>query len=429
MKKVIEIIKELQNKAGRIDKENIIKENEENKLFIQVLKFVYDPYIVTGLSKKKIGKKVKVKSNIRLKSIEEVMNYLKSNNTGTDLDISNMQDWLNNQEEKEILTQIVTKELKCGITAKTINKALGENLIPEFNVMLAQSYFKDDNFNRVKGDFVLTTKLDGMRVVGIREGDNVKFLSRQGQVILGLNQLSEEFLRLSTNMVYDGELLLKNDKNLASDDLYRETMKVARKDGEKKNLEFHMFDMLPLDEFQNGESKDTYINRKNEMEKIFEDDEFEYIVKVPILYYGDDKSVINRFLDLAKENNEEGIMLNTCEGLYQCKRSFGVLKIKLFADSDLRVIKVIEGEGRNKGKLGAITVEFEHEGKTHTCDVGSGFSDSERELYFKQPELLLGKIVTIKYFEISKNQQGGYGLRFPTWESRIRDDKTKISMN
>ena len=48
----------------------------------------------------------------------------------------------------------------------------------------------------------------------------------------------------------------------------------------------------------------------------------------------------------------------------------------------MRVINIIEGDGRNKGKLGAITVEFEHENNIYTCDVGSGFSDEKRMLYF-----------------------------------------------
>ena len=39
-------------------------------------------------------------------------------------------------------------------------------------------------------------------------------------------------------------------------------------------------------------------------------------------------------------------------------------------------------------------------------------------------ELLLNKIVTIKYFEVTKDSKTDkYGLRFPTWTHRIRDDK------
>ena len=73
--------------------------------------------------------------------------------------------------------------------------------------------------------------------------------------------------------------------------------------------------------------------------------------------------------------------------------------------------------------------EFLHEGNTYQCNCGSGFSDEERVKYFNNPELLIGKIVTIGYFEISKNEQNTYGFRFPTWKGIIRDDKTEISMN
>ena len=429
MRRVIEIIKELQGMSGRLDKENILNLNKDNILFKDVVKFTYDPYIVTGLSKKKISKKVKVAASIEFDSIVEVMEYLKVNNTGTDKDIANMQEWLNKQEDKEILSQIITKDLKCGIKAVSINKVFGDMFIRTFEVMCAKSYYKDDNDKKVTGDFILTTKLDGMRICVVKDNGVIEIYTRQGQLMKGLGQLVKEFDMLPDNCVYDGELLLKNDKNLSSDDLYRATIKVARKDGEKRNLEFHMFDIVPLKDFQAGVSKIPYIERRELMNNLYLRFDFKYIVIVPVLYKGNDKSVISGFLDLAKANNEEGLMLNKANGQYQCKRSGEILKCKRFLDSDLRVVNVAQGDGRNKGRLGAITVEFEHEGNIHTCDVGSGFSDEERELYYKQPELLLGKIVTIKYFEISSNQKGGFGLRFPTWESKIRDDKTEISMN
>lgn len=429
MKRIVEIIKELQGTAGRLDKERILRENKDNELFKEVLKFVYDPYIVTGLSKKKLNKKLKFNSSEGFETIEDIISYLKTNNTGRDIDIKHIQNWLSYQEHKEILSQIATKELKTGITAKTINKALKEDLIREFNVMLAHSYFKDDNGEKLKGDFIVTTKLDGLRVVAIRDDDSVKFFSRQGQVIEGLEDITEEFLKLPTNKVYDGELLLRNDNNLASDDLYRETMKAARKDGVKKNLQFHMFDMLPLEDFQKGQCKNPCVDRKNQLHKILNDKEFHFIVEVPILCKGNDKNKIIELLNKAKANNQEGVMVNKTNGLYECKRSKAILKVKVFLDGDMKVINITKGDGRNKDKLGAITVEFEHEGNVYTCDVGSGFSDSERELYFNNQNLLLGKIVTIGYFEVSTNQQGGVGLRFPTWKGIIRNDKTEISMN
>ena len=66
----------------------------------------------------------------------------------------------------------------------------------------------------------------------------------------------------------------------------------------------------------------------------------------------------------------------------------------------------------------------------HECNCGSGFTDSERITYFENKELLIGKIVTIRYFEVTQNETTkGYGLRFPTWTGVIRDDKDEISMH
>ena len=130
----------------------------------------------------------------------------------------------------------------------------------------------------------------------------------------------------------------------------------------------------------------------------------------------------------ANEQEWEGLMVNL-DSPYVCKRSDCILKVKVFNDADVRVLNVLEGTGKNVGKLGAITIQFEHQGQLYECNCGSGFNDEERELYWNNPELLINKIVTVGYFEISKNQDGTYSLRFPTWKGIIRNDKDEISMH
>ena len=121
--------------------------------------------------------------------------------------------------------------------------------------------------------------------------------------------------------------------------------------------------------------------------------------------------------------------VNLSNAPYDCKRTSNILKVKKFNEADVRVLDLLEGTGKNKGRLGSITIQFEYEGKLWTCDCGSGFNDDELDLYWEHKELLLGKIVTIKYFEVTKDSKTGkYGLRFPTWTHRIRDDKDEISM-
>lgn len=158
MKEIIEIFNQLVSTSGRNDKELILKKNKDNKLFKEILNFVYNPYILTGLSDKKINKRVALINDKVFNNIEEVMEYLKTNNSGRDSDISNIQHFINSRDKDEqvFLKQVFTKNLKVGITSSTINKVFGK-FIPEFDVMLAKKY--DEHKEKVKGNFVVTKKI------------------------------------------------------------------------------------------------------------------------------------------------------------------------------------------------------------------------------------------------------------------------------
>lgn len=166
MNQVLNIINEIQLTSSRNGKEGILKRNQDNKLLKDIFMFVYNPYIITGISKKKINKKINSPnpSMSFISNIQEMMDYLKENNTGKDLDILAIQNFIKlaPEELQELYTQIATKSLKIGITAKTLNKIYGKGFIPEFNVMLANKYF--DRVDKIKGEFIVTTKLDGGEV-------------------------------------------------------------------------------------------------------------------------------------------------------------------------------------------------------------------------------------------------------------------------
>lgn len=425
MLKVKEILDSIAATSSRNEKEEILKKNKDNDLLRYVLYFVYNPYIVTGLSDKKMNKNIAFREFVSLNM--DMMEYLKENNTGTDVDVYRVKSLIKRQplELQVLYYQIATKNLKIGITAKTINKIFGKNFIPEFNVMLADKYA--DHEEKVK-EFIITEKLDGIRAVIIKENGKVSIFSRQGQLIEGLIDIEKEIEFLPDNMVYDGELLLINEKNLNSADLYRTTVREVRKDGIKKNVEFYAFDMLPVEEFKNGKSTRGCYYRKGYLSNTLRDLGLQYVKRLDILYTGDDKSKIAELLNIAEKQGKEGLMVNTIDGRYECKRSRELLKVKTFKTADVRVLEVIEGTNKNQHKLGAIRIQFEHNGELHECNCGSGFSDEERVNYFNNPELLIGKIVEVGYFEISSNQDGGYGLRFPTWKSIVRNDKDEISM-
>ena len=164
MEEVIKIFKKLQESSGKRLQE-ILEENKDNELLKKVLWFVYNPYIVTGLSSKKINKMVNKQIKYApAETIEEVFEYLQEHNTGTDIDIAYVLEFIQGKPDQEMYSRIFTKELKLGITSKTINKVF-PNLIPEFNVMLAEKYWdRMEELEKTNPDIIISQKLDRHKV-------------------------------------------------------------------------------------------------------------------------------------------------------------------------------------------------------------------------------------------------------------------------
>ena len=414
----------ISNTSGKNDKIKIIKQNKDNELFVECLKFLLDSDIVTGLSKKKINKKVAVMGD-RLETIEEAMEYLKQHNSGKDSDIAMIKDFCDRQEGCKLFCEgLFTKSLKIGVDVKGVNKAI-PNLIQQHQVMLASKFE-----GKLKDEVSMSLKLDGIRNSAMIENGRIIHKSRQGKVVEGLNQINQALEELELDGYFiDGELIRINYDNIPSDENFRLTTTVVNsKSDNKEGLEFVVFDMTPIEDYHRGKCDMTYIERLKLMEeKIGNGNKFIRLVPK----YGITKDVDEIYDKLNEVVNRqlEGLMLNTLNGKYEFgKRPKSIMKVKKFQDGDVLVTDVIEGDGRLVGTLGKVEVQFKYKDKIYTNYVGSGFSDSERSYYWEHKDELIGRIITISYFEISTNKQGEYGFRFPTWKGReyIRTDKEGI---
>lgn len=426
------IMKSIEEESSKNGKEAILEKHKDNQEFVKALKFLLNPFIVTGISTKKMNKKrIPHFENMQaLTSLEDVINYLSANNTGKDVDIATLQSFINiigDENVQEFVKKFVTKDLKLGISEKTVNKVYGKGTIPSFGVLLAESFAKKSD--KIQGKFYVTLKLDGNRCLAIKENEVVKFFTRKGIEMEGLSELSNGFAELPDNTVYDGEIILINEDNLASDELYRATQKVVRKDGEKVNLEFHMFDIVPLQEFKAGKSKEKYDSRRNKLDNlikpIVEGNKFVHVL--PILYQGHDKSIIPALLQEVEEKNYEGLMVNSADGLYVTKRTVDLQKVKSMSTADLLVTDLeIAIDGQFKGLLGRVNVEYKGKSKV---GVGSGFTLEQRKEFANNPDLIVGKIIEVQFFEESKDEKTGLpSLRFPVFKG-IRDDKGVEDVN
>ena len=424
LKEIIKLFKQIQETSSTNDKKAIIAANKDNELFKKCLRFLLDGNTITGISNKKIHKKVEPSSELAPyylcmnSTFEEVMDYLSKNNTGTDVDIYEVQSFLyGHEDDREFYEQMITKSFRLGADSKVVNSVI-PGLIPTFEIQLGTSIEK---CKLIDGTYIsISHKMNGTRCVYI----NGQMKSRQNKLYGGLDHIITDIKKLGLEDFFiDGELVYKNEEGLSDSDAFQKGCSIAMsKDNDKSQLKLVVFDIFPKEEFINlHTSKKTYKERRKDLDKLEESIITSNITNLSVverLYEGTDHSQIWKWLDYADEDmGWEGIMINL-DTPYECKRTKNLIKCKKFFEKDLRCAKVnIATTGKYKGIMGSITCNY----FDNTVDVGSGFNDSKREYYAKHPEEIVGKIVSVKYKEETQNKDGGKSLQFPVYMGILID--------
>ena len=420
IEKFKQFVDEITAEAGRNYKISVLEKYKDDKDVLYLLDFLYNPYITTGISDKKLGYVLHsfglFDDFVVYKDLRELLEYLKTHNTGKDQDIMTVQasrEYFNGYED--LYNRIVTKNIQLGIDSKTINKVI-PGFIPEFNVMLANKYFDKPSVMDGK-EFAITTKIDGSRIIAMKCDGDVSFWTRQGQKYEGLVDLEADLMSCPyDNFVFDGELVaIDTDK----EDTYKNTMKLSRtKDLSKHGLKMLVFDYLPVNDFLTQRSEMAYKTRRAKLSTMFNSKDFIYFELLPLLYFGRDASVIIDILNSQVGKGEEGIMLNDMDAPYVFGRTSSLLKVKKFQDTELKIIGFEEGDNKLTGTLGAFVCEY----KGNVVKVGSGLSDGDRAYFWANQDKYLNRYITVKYFEESYDSKTKLpSLRFPIY-MRVRED-------
>jgi DNA ligase-1 len=414
---------EIRSSNSRKHKQWVLERFKNDRVIQEYLKIAFDPYTVYGISYKKLYKFVGDSEIDNINSIFDLFDYLEVHNTGSARDISICQEILNNvaaydRDAAALLEKLICKDISIGCDAKTINAVI-PGLIPTFDVQLAQKFFEKPE--KVIGKhFVVTTKIDGGRIIAIKENGQVSFYTRAGQRYEGLVDLEKEMLdTLPDGTVLDGEITILNNKGIPSKEAYKRAMKITRSDGEKHGLKMICFDAMHIDEWKTQTCTHDYTERRLLLQGLMSTHPHTYFEVLPVLYAGDDTSKILELLDEAIANQEEGVMINISDAKYEFGRTWNLMKVKKMNTLDLEIVGYEEGSGRLAGTLGAIHVRYKN---GNIVKVGSGFSDELRALIWLEPSDFVGKICEISYFEETSNADGGISLRFPVFKD-FRPDK------
>lgn len=418
-----EFVKEITSNGSKKFKQSVLQKYKDDEIVQKYLKINFDPYTRYGISVKKLYKEVRVGECLCPLTVFDLFDYLAEHNTGRGYDVAVCQialEWLaqDDTECAQLLELLICKDLNLGVDAKSINSVMPD-LIPTFNVQLAQKYFEKPE--KLEGKyFALTTKIDGGRIIAIRENDQVSFFTRAGQRYEGLVDLEREMLEtFPEGTVLDGEITILEDSGIPSKEAYKRAMKITRSDGEKHGLKMKCFDAMSLEEWKAQKCTHDYIERRALLNHLLTSAPHTYFELLPELYRGSDTSKVLEYLEEAIANQEEGVMINICGAPYEFGRTWNLMKVKKMNTLDLEIVGFEEGSGRLAGTLGAIHVRYK---EGNIVKVGSGFSDELRKQIWANPSDILGKIIECQYFEETTNADGGISLRFPVFKD-FRYDK------
>lgn len=416
-----EIIQKLESDNSRLFKEEVLSSNLNNREFAWGLRVALDSMITFGVQQVPIKKEPDGESDLwfGLPEMEQLVHNLSTRqltgNAARDAILHAMsictQDAWNNWYRR-----ILIKDLKCGVSEKTVNnvcKKQGHDpLIPVFGVMLASS--GDNNPKRIKGECIVEYKYDGVRAVAIVNNGSVTIYSRNGKILSNFPHIEEALNKPEYDgTVFDGEIM--------SEDFQTLMKQVNRKEGAQTQDAFlALFDVLPLDEFEEGKSSATQYERKLHLEDYRDISPAIKVVDYWTVNFDkpEGKELFDFLNKQAIDKGYEGLMIKPTDGVYENKRSYAWLKIKPFIEVTLEVVGLEEGTGKNEGLLGALVCEGQDEGKQFHVKVGSGLTDDNRKDIWENKEQVIGQLVEIRADSVSlADDSETYSLRFPRFKT------------
>jgi DNA ligase-1 len=428
-------INQLNESDSRLHKEDVLKRalDAGDHVFLNGIRNCYNPYITFGVKQIPATEGITGAPN-PYEEFDELLTRLSARqltgHAARDA-ILGMSLKFDSDEWNMFLAPILRRDMRAGFSDRTINKVCKgtEYVIPTFGCQLAAN---SEGRPEMVGTKWLEPKLDGARVLLVVSDDNTATCySRNGKVFDNFPHVEQQvlsnvyairaYLKTKGGFVLDGEIMGKSFQ-----DLMRQAQR--KENVQTQDTVFNVFDILPLEDFKRGFWNAQLRKRLailTDMQPVF--DAMPNVTRVDSqivvdLSTEEGRTKLHKYATEMVTAGFEGIMIKEMEAPYECKRNTFWMKWKPVITVDLPVIALEEGTGRNKGRLGALVCSGNDHGKDITVNVGSGFSDTERDLFWKQQESIVGRTAEILCDVITQNQDGTYSLRFPRFV-RWRDDK------
>jgi ATP-dependent DNA ligase len=259
------------------------------------------------------------------------------------------------------------------------------------SVMLAHDYNK--RAKDIKFPCFIQPKLDGTRCVAV---PNKGLFSRLKKRFPHMEHIIGEINKLPPSIILDGELY---SHELTFQEIVglvkRETLKKGDEEKQKK-IKFHVYDII---------SDQPYSVRYANLQLLFRRNRFEHLVLVQTDNCDNSSKIPEQHAKYV-EDGYEGLMLRNKDGLYKGVRSKDLQKFKCFEDAEYKIVDYTCGKGLEDG---CVIWECETKtGQRFTCRPRGTRED--REEYFINGDKYIGKMLTIRYQELTNDGLPRFGV-------------------
>ena len=313
-------------------------------------------------------------------------------------------------DNKEIFLNVLGRDLKIGLNVKSINKVF-KNLIPKPNYMRC-AVLSEKTLKKIKFPAFIQLKMDGTyREIHVADGQ-VTGKTRSGEEYF--NPVLFKEMENFPNGYYTGELTIDGESRFTGNGLINSLNPPYEK------ITFTVWDYLTDDDYLE-KSKTPYYSRFESLSDIIEKHKSNRVKLVPNHEVNSIDEALKYVSDWMEQGLEGGVLKDK-NNVFKNGTSGTQLKIKLKVDAEMRITGFTDGTigTKREGKIGAIQFSNDEGTIKGQC---SGFSDEELDLFTKNKDNLIGKIISVEFNDIVKSENNDYyALSHPRF-IEIRNDK------
>ena len=439
-----DVVKALSETSSRLEKSAILEKLPADSEFWEFAKVALDPFILFGL--RALPKPERIGVGADPKEFRKLVGQLTSRQlTGNAAKaaVKAFSETCTEPQWQMWYSRVLEKDLDCGVGEGTINKYAPDRW--KFTLFSCQLASPMDNVPGLPSDAFIEAKYDGVRTLwfvkptksddgGMFEGSgltaDITCYSRSGRQYHNFSIITAQLAKLvelpdfpEYGIVVDGEVISRGFNELMS--------QARRKTDAKFEGVLMAFDVMAIPDFLERKTTPPLKQRRVVLETLIDELNrrvenscvmLSEAIKGADLTTEEGEQLVADFFKQQVEAGFEGIIIKDSTVPYQFDRTKHWLKKKHGDTFDLEIVGYKEGKDRHAGRLGALVGRGSDQAGEFVANVGSGFSDGQRDEIWKNRDKMMGGFMEVEADSVSRNRNGGRSLRFPVFV-KFRDDK------